>query len=157
MKKILFFYLAVFFSCNVFAQGKMLHVIKKGGERVSISLDKLPILKIFEGNLQVSTNDRTLFVFPLNDLKNYYYTDDSSTKIDDVNGDKTLKIEVEENHINVYGNNRKSTLQVYDVNGRIVYSTATNECGVASIGRDILTKGVYIFKVDNNSVKYMVK
>lgn len=156
MRKIVIIF-SVLMSCSAFAQKKMLHIVSRQNEQTVINLEKSPVLKILGDSLFVVTNDKNSIVFPLEDLKTYYLTGGTSTKIEspDVNAD--LSVDMADDYIKIRCSSNKATLTVYDVSGRKVYAATTDAHGMASIRKDILGEGTYIFKVNNNSIKYIVK
>jgi len=119
-------------------------------------LAKQPQMVFGEKTITLSSLEGTVGQWNFADVESWNFADVEDVEAIDEVTLKPNRIKIEEGKIMIAGNNAKR-VSVYDLSGRAITPSITCVGNTASISLTGFTKGTYLLKVGNSSIKFIVE
>lgn len=128
---------------------KYMTVEQKTGEKFSFLLANKPIVTYENDELVVNGSGSS---FVIDDLKNFYFTDEDHTGVANQTTDVLSVVKTDENTIRVENAAAGVAVKLVNASSSIVATCTTDQNGAASLSFPSQT-GVYVLTIGNNSFK----
>ena len=128
---------------------KYMTVEQKTGEKFSFLLANKPIVTYENDELVVNGSGSS---FVIDDLKNFYFTDEDHTGVANQTTDVLSVVKTDENTIRVENAAAGVAVKLVSASGSVVATGTTDQNGAASLSFPSQT-GVYVLTIGNNSFK----
>lgn len=136
-------------TLNSYAGTKYMTVEQKTGEKFSFLLANKPIVTYENDELVVNGSGSS---FVIDDLKNFYFTDEDHTGVANQTTDVLSVVKTDENTIRVENAAAGVAVKLVSASGSVVATGTTDQNGAASLSFPEQT-GVYVLTIGNNSFK----
>ena len=127
----------------------------KDGEKVDFLLEHNP--RVVNGDGFITVVDRDITIeYQLDNVDKYMLgVDDAYTGIDKINDDASGKIQSKTGLISLSGFKASEPVVVTNINGVVMFESATDTEGTLSISTSAYPSGIYIVKIKNQTFKFI--
>ncbi len=154
-KRISFIVLLLSFALSVFSEGKLLVVKQTDGSLSEFSLAKEPVMTFKDQKLLISVGESSS-EFEIGEVERFYFLDSSINSVEQL--DNSLSFDLCGRDMIVIKNAEKGQIvRLIGIDGSVFPSRVSIDDDVVKVSLQSLSKGVYLIKIGNKTIKFQRK
>lgn len=155
IRKTLLLSLLLFFSLQYVLADTALVVKRTNGKTETFLLSSEPVLTFNSENCVFSTTNVTVTI-PRTNIEEFHFVD-NSTDIENQKAGSDVFVRFSGNNAVVISGLKNDRITVLDLSGKVVNADVSNNGEETTVSLNNLSRGIYIIKYDNSSIKVVRK